>query len=144
MSSETRGNVYQISVLKGISAHSLIMCPTFTAEIHVPIDFIMTSANVLIHQLAECRSGSVPYLPCKQLGFVPRICLREIIPASNCTMREQNNWGNWGSPGVMKHGSGMGGAALTSGVPGVSKWRFLSEVGYATLPRFPHCGHPPR
>ena len=27
---------------------------------------------------------------------------REIIPANNCTMQGQNNWGNWGSPGVMK------------------------------------------
>ena len=28
--------------------------------------------------------------------------LREIIPANNCTMQGQNNWGKWGSPGVMK------------------------------------------
>ena len=38
---------------------------------------------------------------------------------------------------------GMGGASLTSEVPGVSKRRFSSEVGYATLPRFPH-EHIPR
>ena len=28
--------------------------------------------------------------------------LGEIIPANNCTMQGQNNWGNWGSPDVMK------------------------------------------
>ena len=35
-------------------------------------------------------------------GVRSRICLRETIPTSNCTMRGQNIWGNWGSPGVMK------------------------------------------
>ena len=35
-------------------------------------------------------------------GFASRSRLREIIPANNCTMQGQNNWGNWGSPGVMK------------------------------------------
>ena len=30
------------------------------------------------------------------------IRLREIIPVSNSTMRGQNNWGNWGSLGVVK------------------------------------------
>ena len=57
------------------------------------------STNTL---LAEWRSGSVPALPCERPGFAPRTRLREIIPANNCTMQGQNNWGNWGSPGVMK------------------------------------------
>ena len=52
--------------------------------------------------LAEWRSGSVSALPCERPGFVSRTRLREIIPANNCTMQEQNNWGNWVSPGVMK------------------------------------------
>ena len=52
--------------------------------------------------LAEWRSGSVSALPCERPGFVSRTRLREIIPANNCTMQGQNNWGNWGSPGVMK------------------------------------------
>ena len=53
-------------------------------------------------KLAEWRSGSVSALPCERPGFASRIRLREIIPANNCTMQGQNNWGNWGSPGVMK------------------------------------------
>ena len=76
-----------------------------------PINFTVThikfgtisplSIHIMI-MLAEWLSGSVPALPCERLGFVPRIRLREIIPASNCAMRGQNNWGNWGSPSVMK------------------------------------------
>ena len=54
------------------------------------------------NQLAEWRSGSVSALPCERPGFASRSRLREIIPANNCTMQGQNNWGNWGSPGVMK------------------------------------------
>ena len=50
--------------------------------------------------LAEWRSGSVSALPCERPGFASRTRLREIIPADNCTMQEQNNWGD--SPGVMK------------------------------------------
>ena len=53
-------------------------------------------------KLAEWRSGSVSALPCERPGFGPQTRLREIIPANNCTMQGQNNWGNWGSPGVMK------------------------------------------
>ena len=53
------------------------------------------------HKLAEWRSGSVSTLPCERPGFASRTRLREIIPANNCTMQGQNNWGNWGSPGVM-------------------------------------------
>ena len=41
-------------------------------------------------------------LPCERPGFASRTRLREIFPANNCTMQGQNNWGNWGSPGVMK------------------------------------------
>ena len=52
--------------------------------------------------LAEWRSGSVSALPCERPGFASRTRLREIIPANNCTMQGQNNWGNWGSSGVMK------------------------------------------
>ena len=52
--------------------------------------------------LAEWRSGSVSALPCERPGFASRTRLREIIPANNCTMQGQNNWGNWGYPGVMK------------------------------------------
>ena len=52
--------------------------------------------------LAEWRSGSVSALPCERPGFASRTRLREIIPANNCTMQGQNNWGNWGFPGVMK------------------------------------------
>ena len=54
------------------------------------------------NELAEWRSGSVSALPCERPGFGPRTRLREIIPANNCTMQGQNNWGNWGSPGAMK------------------------------------------
>ena len=53
-------------------------------------------------KLAEWRSGSVSAPPCERPGFASRTRLREIIPANNCTMQGQNNWGNWGSPGVMK------------------------------------------
>ena len=53
-------------------------------------------------KMAEWRSGSVSALPCERPGFASRTRLREIIPANNCTMQGQNNWGNWGSPGVMK------------------------------------------
>ena len=55
-----------------------------------------------IYILAEWRSGSVSALPCERPGFASRTRLREIIPANNCTMQGQNNWGNWDSPGVMK------------------------------------------
>ena len=54
------------------------------------------------NKLAEWRSGSVSALPCERPGFGSRTRLREIIPANNCTTQGQNNWGNWGSPGVMK------------------------------------------
>ena len=56
----------------------------------------------IITKLAEWRSGSVSALPGERPGFASRTRLRGIIPANNCTMQEQNNWGNWGSPGVMK------------------------------------------
>ena len=56
----------------------------------------------LRYKLAEWRSGSVSALPCERPGFASRTRLREKIPANNCTMQGQNNWGNWGSPGVMK------------------------------------------
>ena len=46
--------------------------------------------------------SGVSALPCERPGFASRTRLREIIPANNCTMQGQNNWGNWGSPGVMK------------------------------------------
>ena len=59
-------------------------------------------SNISKAELAEWRSGIVSALPCERPGFVPRIRLREIIPANNCTMQGQNNWGNWGSPVVMK------------------------------------------
>ena len=52
--------------------------------------------------LAEWRSGSVSALQCEWPGFAPRTRLREIILANNYTMQGQNNWGNCGSPGVMK------------------------------------------
>ena len=55
-----------------------------------------------VYWLAEWRSGSVSALPCERPEFGPRTRLREIIPANNCTMQGQNNWGNWGSLGVMK------------------------------------------
>ena len=55
-----------------------------------------------IPKLAEWHSGSVSALPCERLGFGPHTGLREIILANNCNMQGQNNWGNWGSPGVMK------------------------------------------
>ena len=60
------------------------------------------AATQLKIRLAEWRSGSVSALPCERPGFASRTRLREIIPANNCTMQGQNNWGNWGSPGVMK------------------------------------------
>ena len=52
--------------------------------------------------LAEWRSGSMSALPCERPRFTSRTRLKEIIPANNCTMQGQNNWGNWDSPGVMK------------------------------------------
>ena len=48
--------------------------------------------------------------------------IKEIIPANNCTMHARA----W-----EVH------ASLTNEVPGVMWRRFSSEVGYATLPRFP-------
>ena len=54
------------------------------------------------NKLAEWRSGSESALPCERPGFGPHTCLREIILTNNCTMQGQNNWGKWGSPGVMK------------------------------------------
>ena len=70
-------------------------------------------------ELAEWHSGCVSALPCERPGFASRTRLREIIPANNCTMQGQNNWGNWGSPGCDEALSGMGGASLTNEVPGV-------------------------
>ena len=51
--------------------------------------------------------------------------------------------GELGLPGCDEALSGMGGASLTSEVPGVSKRRFSSEVGYDTPPRFPQSEHSP-
>ena len=62
----------------------------------------LTTSPAVSWKLAEWRSGSVSALPCERPGFASRTRLREIIPANNCTMQGQNNWGNWGSPGVMK------------------------------------------
>ena len=71
---------------------------------NLPYDRRQFSITLLaeLSELAEWRSGSVSALPCERPGFGPRTRLREIIPVNNCTMQGQNNWGNWGSPGVMK------------------------------------------
>ena len=75
-----------------------IFCPfEINEEMNLPLNDIDPG-----YQLAEWCSGSVSALPCERPGFDSRTRLREIIPANNCTMQEQNNWGNWGSPGVMK------------------------------------------
>ena len=52
--------------------------------------------------------------------------------------------GQLGLPGYGEAPSGMGGASLTSEVPGVNKRRFSSEFGYVTLPQFPQCEHSPK
>ena len=88
--------------------------PRFVTHIHMHASLIELTEDVYIHlkltgpllltwfKLAEWRNGSVSALPCERPGFDSRTRLREIIPANNCTMQGQNNWGNWGSPGVMK------------------------------------------
>ena len=72
---------------RGLTTFPLYVCPLFWKS---------------SLKLAEWRSGSVSALPCERPGFASRTRLREIIPANNCTMQGQNNWGNWGSPGAMK------------------------------------------
>ena len=69
---------------------------------HLTLDAYASRPVAWWIKLAEWRSGSVSALPCKRPGFASRTRLREIILANNCTMQGQNNWGNWGSPGVMK------------------------------------------
>ena len=49
----------------------------------------------------RCRASDPGSLPL-------RTRLREIIPANNCTMQEQNNWGELGLPGCDEAVSGMG------------------------------------
>ena len=83
--------------------------------------------------LAEWRSGSVWALPCERPGFGPR----KSRPATAHARAEK--LGQLGLPGCDEALSGMGGASLTSEVPGVSTRRFSSKVGYVTLPRFPRC-----
>ena len=68
----------------------------------LPMQILPRKGSAMLSKLAEWRSGSVSALPCERPGFASRTRLREIIPANNCTMQEQNNWGNWGSPGVRK------------------------------------------
>ena len=69
---------------------------------HDHLIFIMGIPITVKDRVAEWRSGSVSALLCERPGFGPRTRPREIIPANNCTMQGQNNWGNWGSPGEMK------------------------------------------
>ena len=69
---------------------------------HINHQSILIIIITTVSMLAEWRSGSVSALPCERPGFASRTCLMEIIPANNCTMQGQNNWGNWGFPGVMK------------------------------------------
>ena len=75
-----------------------ITISNYMSEVQVP----QYTKSPDIWKLAEWRSGSVSALPCERPGFASRTRLREIIPANNCTMQGLNNWGNWGSPGVMK------------------------------------------
>ena len=64
--------------------------------------WVLRSTMFRFTQKAEWRSGSVSALPCERPRFASRTRLREIIPANNCTMQGQSNWGNWGSADVMK------------------------------------------
>ena len=80
-------------------------------------------------------------LPCERPGFVPRIRLREIFRTVTVQC-EGRTTGAIGAPLVCDEAlSDIGGVSLTSGVSGVSKRKFSSEVGYATLPWFPQCEH---
>ena len=77
-------------------------CDTFHCLTLVKYSVINKNNIYTNLKLAEWRSGSVSALPCERPGFASRTRLMDIIPANNCTMQGQNNWGNWGSPGVMK------------------------------------------
>ena len=81
------------------SSQPITCCKAWQPSAGNTVDRFGTGCYV---KLAEWRSGSVSALPCERPGFAFRTRLREIIPANNCTMQGQNNWGNWGSPGVMK------------------------------------------
>ena len=78
-------------------------------------------------------------------GLFPRSASgRKSWPATvPCEGRTTGGLGQLGLPGCDEALSGMGGASLTREVQGASKRRFSSEVGYATLPRFPQCEHSP-
>ena len=94
-----------LKLLGGIRLFKVPCCAVSCSFAHLllmgsPMSQIMWACETV--KLAEWRSGSVSALPCERPGFASRTRLREIIPANNCTMQGQNNWGNWGSPGVMK------------------------------------------
>ena len=97
-----------------------------------------------IDELAEWRSDSVSALPCERPGFASRTRLREIIPANNCTMHGQNNWGNWGSPGVMKLWVAWEVLRWLMKFQELCSGGFHPKLGYVTLPRFPQCEHSPK
>ena len=82
--------------------------PSLNADLYQTLEW----SNIYVYYLAEWRSGSVSALLCERPGFASRIRPREIIPANNCTMQGQHNWGD----GAL---SGMGGASLTNEVPEV-------------------------
>ena len=67
-------------------------------------DECLWGCTFMMHLLkwAEWCSSSVSAMSWEQPGLSSRICLREKIWANDCTMWGQNNWGNWGSLGVMK------------------------------------------
>ena len=92
-----------------ITPRRIQMSCVTSSEKHMHFNFFSIAAgqsppdlDCFFIYLAEWHSGCVSALPCERPGFGPRTRLREIIPANNCTMQRQNNWGNWGSPGVMK------------------------------------------
>ena len=87
--------------------------------------------------------GNDLVLSCEWLGFTSQICLREKILANNCIMWGLGNWGNPGSPGVLKLW------VAWEVLRWLVKCRELvvevsSAVGYATLPWFTRCEHPPK
>ena len=78
--------------------------------------FLSETNNIFIELnfTGGCLCGS----DCQYIGIGDG-SVNGLAPSNNCTMQGQNNWANWGSPGVMKLLSCMGGASLTNEVPGV-------------------------
>ena len=100
-------NVVFVNVILVIFYKVCIWHGIYLPACNAPGDTLVSSQLTLTYHLRISsymmwHSSSVSVLTYERPRFGPRTRHREIIPANNCTMQGQNNWGNWGSPGVMK------------------------------------------